>query len=153
MMKLESDRLYLRSFTRADAEAALAWLGDPAVMTYIEPPFDLEKTKDFLTECAHLVFCLCLKESGRPIGHVIWHPYMGQKKVYELGWVLARKYWGRGYAKEVSLALVEQARGAGIERIVLEAVPENHASIGLIEALGAAYAGTEGGLAVYEIKL
>ena len=102
---METERLYLRSFHAEDALGALSWLGDPEAMRYIEPVFDKAKAEDFIRTCGHLVYCLCLRESGQAIGHVIWHPYMGQKDVYELGWILAPAYWGRGYAKEISNAL------------------------------------------------
>ena len=152
-MQIETARLILRPFTEADGEAALAWLGDPIAMRYIEPPFDLEQAKSFVTDCAERVGCLCLKESGLPIGHVIWHPYMGDPARYELGWILSHAHWGRGYAKEISLALIQWAKGQGIEEIILEAVPENGGSIALIEHLGALYSHTEEGLWVYTIKI
>ena len=152
-MQIETARLILRPFAEADGEAALAWLGDPVAMRYIEPPFGLEQAKSFVTSCAERVGCLCLKESGLPIGHVIWHPYMGDSARYELGWILSRAHWGRGYAKEISLALIQWAKGQGIEEIILEAAPENGGSIALIEHLGALYSHSEEGLRVYTVKI
>jgi len=148
-----TERLHLRPFTQADAEAALTWLGDAEAMRYIEPPFDLEKARRFIADCGHLVYCLCEKQSGSPIGQIIWHPYMGDPARYELGWILARAHWGRGYAGEISQALLAQAKAQGIAEVILETVPENRASIALIEALGAAYSHTEDGLLVYCIRL
>lgn len=154
MMELFTNRLCLRSFHAEDALGALSWLGDPEAMRYIEPVFDKAKAEDFIRTCGHLVYCLCLRESGRPIGHVIWHPYMGQKDVYELGWILAPAYWGRGYAKEISKALLEQAREEGIREVILEAAAENAASLAAIRSLGAAYSHTDAdGLAVWKIEL
>ena len=154
MMELFTNRLYLRSFKMADAQDALSWLGDPEAMRYIEPVFDKAKAEDFICTCGHLVYCLCLRESGQAIGHVIWHPYMGQKDVYELGWILAPAYWGRGYAKEISKALLEQAREEGIREVILEAAAENTASLAAIRSLGAAYSHTDAdGLAVWKIEL
>ena len=150
---LATSRLYLRPFTPADAEASLAWLGDTEVMRYVEPPFDLPKAQQFLADCAHLVFCLCLKGGEIPIGHIIWHPYKGDPIRYELGWILARDQWSRGYAREISQAILAQAGGQGIEEIILETVPENRASIALIQSLGAEYSHTEDGLLVYRIRL
>ena len=154
MIELFTDRLHLRSFEMSDAKSALSWLGDAEAMRYIEPVFDAARAEDFIRTCGHLVWCLCLRESGLPIGHVIWHPYMGQPACWELGWILAPTHWGRGYAKEISLALIERAREEGIREIVLEAVPENADSIAVIRALGAQYSHTdEDGLAVWNIKL
>jgi len=148
-----TERLHLRPFTQADAEAALTWLGDAEVMRYIEPLFDLTKARDFITVCGHLVYCLCEKQSGTPVGHVIWHPYMGDPARYELGWILARTHWGRGYASEISQALLAQAKAQGIAEVILETGPENRASIARIESRGAIYSHTEDGLLVYRIRL
>ena len=152
-MYLTTEHLCLRPFADADAKAALVWLGDEKVMRYIEPPFDLAKARKFITDCAHLVYCLCEKETDIPVGHIIWHPYMGDVTRYELGWILASRYHGRGYAHEISRALIEYAKGQGIDRIILETVPENADSIRLIERLEAQYTGNEEGLLVYEIRL
>ena len=75
---METERLCLRSFKMGDAQDVLSWLGDPEAMRYIEPVFDKAKAEEFIRTCGHLVYCLCLRESGQAIGHVIWHPYMEQ---------------------------------------------------------------------------
>lgn len=152
-MYIETDRLYLRPLTIADAEGALTWLGDSQTMRYIEPVFDEAKAEEFIRTCGHLVYCLCEKETNTSVGHVIWHPYTGDMARYELGWILASRYHGRGYAYEISRALIQHAKGQGIDRIILETVPENTESIGLIERLGAHYVGSDEGLRIYEIKL
>ena len=54
---------------------------------------------------------------------------------------------------QISLALIQWAKGQGIEEIILEAVPENGGSIALIEHLGALYSHTEEGLRVYTVKI
>ena len=99
MMEVLTDRLYLRPFTAEDAEPALAWLGDAEAMRYIEPVFDAAKAEAFIRTCGHLVYCLCLRQSDLPIGHVIWHPFMGQKDKWEgpNGWVS----WGGGAGTDI----------------------------------------------------
>ncbi len=153
-MEQITERLHLRPFREEDAEAALAWLGNAEAMRYIEPVFDRAKAEDFIRACGHLVYCLCLRSTGQPIGHIIWHPYKGQGDVWELGWVLAPEHWGRGYAREISIALITRAREVGIPRILLETLPDNRASIKAIRSLGAVYSHTdEDGLAVWYIEL
>ena len=47
-MLLETARLLARRFTPEDAEDLYAVLSDPEVMRYLEPPFSLEQTEEFI---------------------------------------------------------------------------------------------------------
>ena len=128
MTQLTTARLILRRFREADFPAAQEYLGAPEVMRWIEPPFPPEKTKAFLEKYAlaadPLVYALVEKESSRLAGHVIFHAYPGLPGCWELGWVLGRAFWGRGYAFEVSHALLAAAQDCHrISRVILEAHP------------------------------
>jgi RimJ/RimL family protein N-acetyltransferase len=55
----------------------------------------------------------------------------------EIGWWLARAWWGRGLATEAArVALRDGFERAGLERIVAIAQPANTASIGIMRKLG-----------------
>ncbi len=55
----------------------------------------------------------------------------------EIGWWLARRYWGRGLATEAARAALRDAlERARLDRIVSIARPENTASIRIMEKLG-----------------
>ena len=92
-----------------DAEALYKMYSDAEVMKYIEPVFDMDKTKWFIAKfgmCEKpLVYALELRETKEVIGHVISHPY--DKNSCEIGWVLGRAWWGRGLADEVTKTLIE----------------------------------------------
>ena len=152
---LTTERLLLRTAEPSDADRALAWLGDPEVMRYIEPPFDRARAEAFLTACGACrpprIYLLCRREDGEPAGHVIWHPWPGRPGVWELGCVLRRSCWGLGYAREISLALLALAAREGIGRVLLETVPENTASRACIMGLGGVWEGTEAGLQVWSV--
>jgi RimJ/RimL family protein N-acetyltransferase len=61
----------------------------------------------------------------------------------ELGWALARKHWGRGYAFEAAVAARNHAfRDHQWQSLVSYVLPENSRSIRLAERLGARPAGT-----------
>ena len=47
-MHLDTPRLTIRSFVPEDAADLQEILGDAQTMEYSEPPYDLEKTKQFL---------------------------------------------------------------------------------------------------------
>ena len=53
MMHIETDRMTLRNFVQDDLADLHEILGDPIVMEHTEPPYDLEKTRNFLED-----FCI-----------------------------------------------------------------------------------------------
>ncbi len=54
----------------------------------------------------------------------------------ELGYVLNRNYWGKGFAAEACAAVIQAALSAGAHRIYAECDPKNAASWKLLERLG-----------------
>lgn len=137
---MRTDRLLVRRFAIDDVDAALAYLGDPVVMEFVEPCFDRARTAQFIQTAgmgaAPLVWAVGLRSTRRLIGHVIFHPWLGGP-VWELGWILRRDAWGNGFATELSAALIEYGfRQLGIDQIIAECVPANQASIAAIERAG-----------------
>ncbi|MGC3994736.1 MAG: GNAT family N-acetyltransferase [Propionicimonas sp.] len=137
---VRTDRLVARRFVPSDVDAALAYLGDPAVMEFIEPCFDRARAAEFIKAAGMapepLVWAVELRSTGHLIGHVIFHPWAGST-AWELGWILRQDAWGKGYATELSAALIEYGFSQlGIGHIIAEAVPTNHASIAAIERAG-----------------
>jgi len=62
----------------------------------------------------------------------------GENAQPELGWTLARRHWGNGYASEASLAVRDWARSErGIGRLISLINPVNTASQRVAERLGA----------------
>lgn len=138
-MRLETKHLVVRKLQKNDEEDLLEYLSDPAVMKYIEAPFDRTRTKAFLEECGvkySLIFALVEKVSEKVIGHVIFHPYDSEME-YEIGWLINSKYQHKGYAYEISQELIRYAFDEmRIDRIVAEAVRANLASLNVIQKLG-----------------
>jgi RimJ/RimL family protein N-acetyltransferase len=74
--------------------------------------------------------------SGAFVGRIGCHYPEGWPD-FEIGWTLARPWWGRGFAREGAAAAIEHAFTAlGREHIVSLIVPENVRSIRLAERLG-----------------
>ena len=137
MASWETERLCLRPLQLSDLDALQRILSDPAVMRYLEPPFDRQRTEAFLRRAAGEeppVLGFCLRETGELIGHMIWHPY--EDGVWELGWVLGREHWGRGYASELTAAAIRRAEDLGISALVLEHVPEQAATAAIARRFG-----------------
>ena len=60
----------------------------------------------------------------------------------EIGWRIARPFWGRGYATEAARAALEFGFGRlGLERIVAFTTPANTRSLRVMEKLGMRFAG------------
>lgn len=82
-----------------------------------------------------------------------WH---ADAQEVDLGYRFLRDRWGRGYATEASRACIAYAWGPlGLDRVVARAMPENGASVRVLEKLGFRFTGAEvdGGLDVHAFRL
>lgn len=138
-MLIESKNLIIRDFCEYDLMDAHEYLQDKEVMKYVEPPYSLEQTKEFVLEygCKRsMVFALEEKSSTKVIGHVIFHPY-DEVDEYEIGWILGRFSWGKGYAVEASQALIQYAFfELHANRVIAETVNSNQGALAVIKRLG-----------------
>ncbi len=146
----QTERLILRALTPADAEALLAVFGDAEVMRYGDGPRPLEWVRGWVADALARYdqgqpapWAIAERsEPGRAIGYCGLFAYddvNGQPEV-ELGYRLARAYWGRGYAAEAARAARDYALGAlGLTRLVALIDPGNAASIRVAEKLGMVY--------------
>ena len=125
-MLFETARLSVRPLALPDLPALYAVLSDPEVMRYLEQPFSKAQTEAFIRDCGlarpPLVYGAEEKSAGALAGYLIFHPYDGPD-VWELGWVLGRRFWGKGYAAELTGAAVRYAERAGIKALLLECAP------------------------------
>lgn len=153
-MRIETQRLLVRPFEERDLDALCAVLSDPETMKYIEPSFSCERTAHFLREAGlcepPLVFAA--EDHGGVIGHVIFHA-CGAPDRYEVGWVLRRDRWGRGYASELTAALIAEGRARGLKSLLIECDPRQAATRRIAEAFGFRPAGREDGLEVFLLDL
>ena len=138
-MRLETDRCIIRNFDEADIHEAHQYLSNPKTMYFIEDPYTLEKTEDFIHDygtCGDpLVYALVLKDPDKVIGHVIFHEY-DYESIYEIGIIIDIPYQKQGIGYEVLSALVKHAFGSmNIHKIVAETVEGNDACIKLLEKL------------------
>lgn len=153
-MRIETQRLLVRPFEERDLDALCAVLSDPETMKYIEPPFSCERTARFLWEAGlcELPLVFAAEDHGGVIGHVIFHA-CGAPDRYEVGWVLRRDRWGRGYASELTAALIAEGRARGLKSLLIECDPRQAATRRIAEAFGFRPAGREDGLDVFLLEL
>lgn len=84
------------------------------------------------------------------VGYVIYHPYGPDS--WELGWVLSRAVWGRGYASALTARLIEDAR-LRTNRLVIECSPAQEAIKRIALRHGFVPAGQQDGLDMYCLPL
>ena len=154
-MELITERCLIRNLNMEDADELYQVLSDEDVMRYIEPVFDMEKTKAFIQSAGMceppLVYAIVWKQSGKVIGHAIFHIY--EQSDYEIGWILNKNYWGQGIADEVTKKLVEYAKFLGADSCVIECDAEQIASKRIALKNGFSYEGKSDDLECYRLVL
>ena len=140
----------IRKMRPGDADALYRLLSDPAVMRYLEPPFDRAQTEDFLRRAglAEPPLVYAAEENGDFIGYVIYHAYDEQS--VEIGWVLLPEYWGRGYASALTERLIGRARQEQ-KSVVIECAPAQAATKRIAVKKGFRACGNCDRLAVYRL--
>jgi [ribosomal protein S5]-alanine N-acetyltransferase len=145
-VQIETPRLRLRPFTRADRDAIHAIYADPVVMRHVghgphRTPADtdaaLQAFRRMLQSRGISFLAVIERETGRLIGDAGLYPVEGADGDVEIGYTLARDAWGRGYATEAATALVEHARTTlSATRVVATVDPANAASKHVLEKVG-----------------
>ena len=154
-MELITERCLIRNLNIEDTDELYQVLSDEDVMRYIEPIFDMEKTKEFIQSAGlcepPLVYAIVWKQSGNVIGHAIFHIY--EQSDYEIGWILNKNYWGMGIADEVTVKLVEYAKCLGADSCVIECDVEQITSKRIALKNGFVYEGKSDNLERYRLAL
>ena len=137
---------------REDLDELYALLSDEAVMRWLEPPFNRAQAERFLEQAGlsepPLIYAAENAE-GEFLGYAIYHDYDDHSR--ELGWVLKRSAWRKGYADEMTDLLTARARREG-KNAVIECVPEQTASAHIARRHCFSYEGRAGGCDVYRLR-
>lgn len=141
---VETERVLLREFTERDAEAVLAFNGDPRVMQYTGEPVwgDLHEARRRLREYpdyrrhGYGRWAIVHKADRMVVGFN-GLKYLDELGETDLGYRLAHRYWGRGLATESSLGVLRYGfDNLGLQRIVALVLPEHTASIRVLQKVG-----------------
>jgi RimJ/RimL family protein N-acetyltransferase len=145
---LETERLRLRSWIDSDRDLFREINSDPKVMeffpfrrTYEEADAFLARLNDAITETGLGFYALELKETQEPMGFcglsLANMPDIFPVETVEVGWRLATRFWGNGYATEAARALLDFAFGEKhLDAVVSFAVGENRRSTAVMKRLG-----------------
>lgn len=136
----ETERLAMRRQRVEDARALFEAYSDTELMRYWSsaPHTTVEETRDYLDPREDhrdwRGWAITLKGDDTAIGTLA--ATTRRPGVAEIGYLLVRRHWGRGYAREAVIALIDLLFAEGHRRIFADTDPSNNASIALIERLG-----------------
>ena len=84
------------------------------------------------------------------IGHVIYHEY--DKDSFELGWILNKRDWGKGYANELIKAFIKRSSKIG-KNLIIECDPNQEISKRIAMKNDFEFLGESDGCSVFKRKL
>ena len=139
---IDTERLYLRPMTIDDVDDLVALHADPEVSRYMRA-FDREEAIERLRaddgdwrQYGHGLFAVLAGDGGGFLGRVAVK-YWPQFRETEVGWVMRRDAWGRGYATEAARACAAWGfRQFGYPYLTAMIRPENVRSIKVAQRLG-----------------
>ena len=143
--ELETQRTHLRLLTLSDSQAVLQHFQDPEVIFYLD--FD-EEGLNSISDAERIIqyhiddtgcrWGIFHKETDQLIGTCGYHCWRNENtSCAEVGYDLAREFWGQGIMREVLEILIDYGfYKMQLTRIEATSDPENTRSIRLLERLG-----------------
>lgn len=114
---LETERLTLRELVPTDIDFLASMMADPQVSHHYDRRFSRQAADEWLHRQieryhtdGHGLWLAAEKATGAPVGQVglVLQTIEGQKRA-EVGWLLDRPHWGKGYATEAASAVRDAA--------------------------------------------
>lgn len=150
MIIAETRRLILRQFHVFDQAAMEAVFGDPEVMRYGPGVQSKEWVANWLLDCLDSYhhkygfgpWAVVAKSTREVIGYcgLFYYPDIANQPEIEVGYRLARTFWGCGYATEAAISVRDYSFNVlALTRLVALIDPQNKASIRVAEKLGMRY--------------
>jgi len=149
---LETDRLFLREYIEDDAEAFFRLNSDPEVLRFVPDKrlLNVEQARQILVDHPIADYrkygfgrgaCI-LKGTGEQIGFA-GLKYLEESSEVDIAFRLMRTHWGLGLATEAALASVPFGfADLALKSIIGLVIPENIASVRVLEKTGLRYAET-----------
>ena len=153
-MEIRTKRLVLKPMSMEYLHTVHAYASDPENTRFMTrlPNEALEETERFIRGAeaawgmdppAFCEFVVLLGDAH--IGAASVYPSERSGEA-EVGWIINKAYWGRGYAAEAARAAMDYAASRlGIRRFIAHCDAENDASRRVMEKLGMRFVSREGG--------
>jgi RimJ/RimL family protein N-acetyltransferase len=146
IVRLLTERLALREFTRDDVDDLVALDGDPRVMRYIgdgsvgtrplcEAGIDRVRAR-YAEDTGLGIWHASRRDDGAFVGWVSLKP-CGDSADIEVGYRLMHYAWGRGYATELARAMVRRGfEEVSLDRVIGVTHPDNRVSQRVLTKVG-----------------
>lgn len=137
---IQTTRLILLPLDVSDAADAFKWCGDPEVTKFMNYTMytNADDVAKWIADSGHNCFGIFLRENGQLIGSgdvALRRDHIS----YELGYNLAKAYWGKGYATEASKAMLAYRVAQGVTEFACEHAVDNARSGRVIQKCGFVY--------------
>lgn len=159
---LESKHLILRPFCFElhCNQIYLNWLNDPEVNRYLEisEEYNMETLSKYIKDSiinSIFIWAIHIKENNKHIGNIKIDPINYRHGFGEYGIMMGdRIEWGKGYAREASLLVIDFCfHKLKLRKINLGVVSANTSAMGLYQKLGFVIEGTYKRHGYYDNKL
>lgn len=134
--EIRTERLLLRRARSGDAEAMHAIMNDAAAMRYWSTPPHRE-----LAETERWIASMIEVDPAESDDFIVTHGgaligKLGAWKLPEVGFLIDRPHWGKGYASEALAAFIARRRLAGTPELTADVDPRNASSLRLLQRHG-----------------
>ena len=137
---IETNRLFLRGFTPADARFALGIWNDPEMGEYLMDEAMETVSDEYLRQIEQLgedkECCYLIAEdraAGTRIGTCSFLP---EGDVYDIAYCVHRDFWRQGYATEMVGGMIGWAREQGAKKVTILIFSENPGSNAIARKFG-----------------
>ena len=161
-MQLETERLFFRRWEESDAEIVFEEASNPEVGPPAgwQPHKNVEESLEIIRNVLNgpEAYAICLKENGKPIGTIELRlkdntDMTDKDDECELGYWLAREFWGQGIMPEAAQELLRHAfEDLGMTKVWCGYYDGNNKSKRVQEKCGFTYQWTTEGLEVKQMN-
>ena len=145
MVRIETPRTFMREILGNDFDFLLRMMSDAEVMRYYPRPYADRDVREFINRmrtryrddgCG--LWLVLDRESGEPLGRVgLMRQDVNGADEFEVGYMIHRPFWRRGFATEAATAVRDWAFGERrLPRVISLIRPENVPSQGVARNLG-----------------
>lgn len=148
----ETERMKIRRFTMDDRDLAGVFLKDPEVMYAWEHGFSDDEVSEWLrknlsryAERGYGWLCADDKRTGENVGAMglLYNESINGAAGWELGYIVNKKFWGKGYAAEGAAGCIKHAfEVIGAEKVFSQMRVNNQSSRAVAEKIGMKHIGT-----------